>query len=80
MEKQSEYQFCIDEIERYRSLREAAFATIQTLQKEQALRREKDPQADISDLQKQIDEQIDLDEKYGAKMHALAIRRNLLEE
>ncbi len=80
MDQQSEYQFCIDEIERYRSLREAVDDAIQALKKEQTLRLESNPQADIADIQKQIEEQQELDEKYGAKMHALAIRRNLLEE
>lgn len=80
MDQQSEYQFCIDEIERYRSLREAVDNTVKALKKQQTQRLEADQQADITDIQKQIEEQLELDEKYGAKMHALAIRRNLLEE
>lgn len=80
MDQQSEYQFCIDEIERYRALREAVDTTIQALKNEQKSRLETNPQADVSDLQKQIDAQHELDEHYGAKMHALAIRRNLLED
>ncbi|MCQ2960274.1 MAG: hypothetical protein MJ198_08825 [Bacteroidales bacterium] len=62
-----EYQKCLDEIEFYRSKREELEQEI-TILKQQ-----------IVDIERSINEKYQQDEIYGAKMHELAIKRNLLE-
>ena len=74
-----EYTFCVEEIERYRSLREDIEARIADLRRRKAAELAINPICDVSVIERQIATLLDDDELFGAKMHELTIKRNLLE-
>lgn len=76
MENQEvEYRKCLEDIELYRTKRERIFKKITEIRANLA----NDDNADVLQKLEQIKRLEALDEEYGAKMHALAIKRNLLE-
>ncbi len=76
MENQEvEYRKCLEDIELYRTKRERIFKEITEIRANLA----NDDNADVLQKLEQIKRLEALDEEYGAKMHALAIKRNLLE-
>lgn len=74
-----EYTFCVEEIERYRTLREEIEAKVADLRRRKAAELALNPICDVSVLERQIATLLDDDEVLGAKMHELTIKRNLLE-
>ena len=74
-----EYTFCVEEIERYRTLREEIEAKVADLRRRKAAGLALNPICDVSVLERQIATLLDDDEVLGAKMHELTIKRNLLE-
>lgn len=73
----SEYQQCLNDIERYRTLREQIDMEVSAIRKE--IEELQNTNSDFSSLQRHLQKLYNQDEEYGAKMHELAIKRNLLE-
>lgn len=78
MDTLNEYRECIKEIEEYRAKREQLYGEINRMQCEIKARKEQG--VDVEQLQKRLEETLELDEEYGARMHELTIKRNLLED
>lgn len=79
MENQDvEYSQCLKDIELYRTKRELLFKEIAEIRAyiDNAM---DGSSADVLHKQEQLEKLEALDEEYGAKMHELAIMRNLLE-
>lgn len=79
MSELEEYRHCLDEIERYRGLREQLLKEIVELTDKLAVANAQNNREEADEIQRQVGAKYLQDEKYGAAMHELAIRRNLLE-
>ncbi len=79
MENQDvEYSQCLKDIELYRTKRELIFKEIAEI-RAYIDNTTNSNNAGVLQKQKQLEKLEALDEEYGAKMHELAIMRNLLE-
>lgn len=79
MTELEEYQKCLDDIELYRAKREDLDRQLAVLKAQLSDLQKNNSNAAISSLLDQINAIKLQDEKYGAIMHGLAIKRNLLE-
>ena len=79
MSELEEYKHCLEEIERYRGLREQLLKDISELTEKLAAANAQNNGEAATEIKKQIDAKYLRDERFGAAMHELAIRRNLLE-
>ena len=79
MTELEEYKHCLAEIERYRCLREQLLKEIAELTEKLSVAQSETNREQVATIQTLIKAKQLQDEEYGAKMHELAIRRNLLE-
>lgn len=79
MTELEEYKHCLAEIERYRCMREQILKDIAELTEKLSAAQAESNREQVTTIQKLINAKYLQDEEYGAKMHELAIRRNLLE-
>lgn len=80
MENQDlEYRQCLEQIELYRRKRDILFKEMAELRAYLESIPATDNSPDVMEKKENLELREALDEEYGAKMHELAIRRNLLE-
>lgn len=75
-----EYQECLEQIEKFRNERVRLEQEIESIRAKIQQMKQHDAQADISQLLCEISSREEQDELFGAKMHELTIKRNLLED
>ena len=80
MENQDlEYRQCLEQIELYRRKRDILFKEMAELRAYLESIPATDNSPDVMEKKENLELREALDEEYGAKMHELTIRRNLLE-